>query len=222
MVPSTHDDAGWRPPGEIRPVDLDDAARAGSDDDTGGEPSDGPHTAPTDSWPHTGRPRDEFTTLFGHPELVGVGVDRADLRGGRFDQSGSHGQTLDRRKGGASDDVLVTLLAHPALAAERAVVGPALRASRRLRVDIDERRSERRDIVWDASLRTLWWKRRAARLRLYGSASMNVTVLTLTPAVGRRRPSRWFVRSGNRAMATVVEALETDIADLRWQAPGTR
>ncbi len=160
--------------------------------------------------------RPEFTAVFGTPDQVGrIGLDRSEA--GRFGQAAADGQILDRRQKGMSDDVLVTLLAHPALAAERAVTGDALRASRRLDVRIDARRSERRDIVWDASLRTVLWMRRAARLRLYGSASMNVTVLTLAPSVGRRRPSRWFVRAGNRAMGAVVEALERDLADLRWQ-----
>jgi len=160
----------------------------------------------------------EFTAIFGDPAAMRALGDAAveHRRRGMATAAGG-GDTLDRRKKGSSDDVLVTLLAHPASTADQAVNGTALAASRRLRVDIEGRRSERRDLVFDASLRTFLWWRRPARLRLYGSASMNVTILTLTPAVARRRPSRWFVRSGYRAMERILEQLEAEVEPLRWQ-----
>ncbi len=165
-------------------------------------------------------PPTEFTAIFGSPNAVRpLGQESVDHRRRGMANAAGGGETLDRRQRGASDDVLVTLLAHPAVAAERVVEGTAFSASRRLRVDIAGRRSERRDVVFDASLRTVLWHRRAARLRVYGSASMNVTVLTLTPAVARRRPSRWFVRAGNRAMEQVAERLADEVEPLRWQPP---
>ena len=160
----------------------------------------------------------EFTAIFGDPAAMRVLGDASieHRRRGMATAAGG-GDVLDRRKKGSSDDVLVTLLAHPASTADQAVHGTALSASRRLRVDIEGRRSERLDLVFDASLRTFLWRRRPARLRLYGSASMNVTILTLTPAVARRRPSRWFVRAGYRAMERVLEQLEAEVEPLRWQ-----
>ncbi|MEM1332044.1 MAG: hypothetical protein AAGG08_01185 [Actinomycetota bacterium] len=162
----------------------------------------------------------EFTAIFGDPDAIRplgeVGLEHR--RRGMAAAAGG-GEVLDRRRKGSSDDVLVTLLAHPANAADRAVNGHALQASRRLAVETSGRRTERRDLVFDARLRTLFWWHRAARLRLYGSASMNVTVLTLTPAVARARPSRWFLRAGTRAMERVVEALAADVEPLRWQPP---
>lgn len=166
------------------------------------------------------RPADEFEAIFGSPtEIRPLGQEAIAHRRRGMASAAGGGEVLDRRQRGTSDDVLVTLLAHPAMAAERAVTGSAFVASRRLRVDLDARRSERRDVVFDASLRTFLWLRRPARLRLYGSASMNVTVLTLTPRVARRRPSRWFVRSGNRAMERIVGQLAAEVEPLRWQPP---
>ena len=163
-------------------------------------------------------PGGEFVAIFGSPaEMRPLGQESVAHRRRGMANAAGGGEVLDRRQRGASDDVLVTLLAHPAMAAERAVIGSALAASGRLRVDLDARRSERRDVVFDASLRTFLWRRRPARLRLYGSASMNVTILTLTPRVARRRPSRWFVRAGNRAMERVVERLAAEVEPLRWQ-----
>ncbi|MEL6893079.1 MAG: hypothetical protein AAFP84_15915, partial [Actinomycetota bacterium] len=108
----------------------------------------------------------EFVAIFGSPaEIQPLGQTSIEHRRRSIGQAASGGETLDRRRKGSSDDVLVTLLAHPAIAADRAVAGQALQASRRLRVDIDGRRSERRDLVFDASLRTLLWRRRSARLR---------------------------------------------------------
>ena len=164
------------------------------------------------------KPATEFTAIFGDPtawRALGDGSIGHHRRGSEAVTGG--GDTLDRRRKGSSDDVLVTLLAHPASSADQAVNGSALTVSRRLHVDIAGRRSERRDLVFDAALRTFLWRRRPARLRLYGSASMNVTILTLTPAQARRRPSRWFVRSGYRTMERVAEQLAAEVEPLRWQ-----
>lgn len=185
--------------------------------DEWGDPDEG--LASTDSV-ETPEPASEFTTIFGDPATMRVlGDSSIEHRRRGMAAAAGGGETLDRRQKGSSDDVLVTLLAHPATTADQAVNGTALRASRRLRVDVSGRRSERRDLVFDASLRTFLWWRRPARLRLYGSASMNVTILTLTPAVPRRRSSRWFVRAGYRAMERVVEELEAEVEPLRWQPP---
>ena len=191
-----------------------DADRAGVVDDvTAADAADAPHDAVADD-----DGGDEFTRIFGDPAAMRtLGDASIEHRRRGLATAAGGGDTLDRRKKGSSDDVLVTLLAHPASTADQAVHGTALAASRRLRVDVAGRRTERRDLVFDASLRTILWLRRPARLRLYGSASMNVTILTLTPATARRRPSRWFVRAGYRAMERVLDQLESEVEPLRWQ-----
>lgn len=198
-------ESDWAP-GAVPAGDVVGPSELDGSDETGAVDDDG-EVAP------------EFVAIFGAPDVRLLGHESIHHRRRGFAVAAGGGDTLDRRQRGASDDVLVTLLAHPANAAEQAVHGHSLRAVRRLRVDVDARRSERRDLVFDASLRTVLWFRRPARLRLYGSASRNVTILTLAPAQARRRPSRWFVRAGTRAMERIVERLAADVEPLRWQPP---
>lgn len=157
-----------------------------------------------------------FASIFGRPEDHGSGRRQADaLRMGDeftrrwIGQAAGNGETLPRTRA-TSEEILVTVLAHPTLAAECAASGVVLDATPRLTVDPHSLRSERRDLVWDARIRPLL-RARDAKLRLYGSASANVTILTLTPTQPRRIASRWFIRAGVKAMTTVRDRLDGEL-----------
>lgn len=78
-----------------------------------------------------------------------------------------------------------------------------------LHVDAGSVTMRDRTLEWRANLRTHPWRRRRATLRMFGSTSTNVTVLTLTPDRPHRILTRAFVRAGWRAMTQLRDQIES-------------
>ncbi len=126
------------------------------------------------------------------------------------------GQAVDEpRRSGFPEEILVTLHADPATTAERALAGTAFRSAPRLLVDRSSLRVRRNDVLWRCTLRTGPWRRRPATVRLYGSPSANVTVLTLSPERPRRVATRGFLRVGLRVMTELRDRLAAEVAEAR-------
>jgi hypothetical protein len=124
------------------------------------------------------------------------------------------GQAVDEpRRSGFPEEILVTLHADPVTTAERALAGTALRSASRLRIDRSTLRVRRNDVLWRCTLRTGPLRRRPAMVRLYGSPSANVTVLTLSPERPRRVATRGFLRAGLRAMTELRDRLADEVAE---------
>ncbi len=124
------------------------------------------------------------------------------------------GQAVDEpRRSGFPEEILVTLHADPVTTAERALAGTAFRSAPRLRVDRSTLRVRRNDVLWRCTLRIGPLRRRPAMVRLYGSPSANVTVLTLSPERPRRVATRRFLRVGLRAMTELRDRLAAEVAE---------
>ena len=123
------------------------------------------------------------------------------------------GQPIDEpRRSGFPEEILVTLHSDPRQAAQVALEQGVLDGSpRQLLIDTASLRARRNELVWSATLRTWPWAGRPARLRLYGSPSANVTVLTLTPLHPHRVATRSFLRVGMRTMTELRDRLARDI-----------
>lgn len=133
----------------------------------------------------------------------------------RLTPAGRLAQTLDEpRRNGFPEEILITLHADPVAIAQRAITGAAFEGTSR-RLDVDRRtlRARRNDLLWHGTLRTGRWRRRPATVRLYGSPSANVTVLTLSPKRPRRVATRRFLRAGLRALSEVRDHLEAEIVE---------
>lgn len=149
--------------------------------------------------------------VFGAPVPL-VASDGPALVHARRGEGTRTGAPLDqRRSAGCREEIQVTLLAHPAVTADVIEELRLLDASSRLVVDVSTLRRIDREITWTARVRTTPWSRRPARLRLYGSPSANITVLTLTPIRSRRWGVRLFLRSGLRSMFELRDAAEQAI-----------
>ncbi len=124
------------------------------------------------------------------------------------------GPTTDRPdRRGASEEVLVSLLIDPALAAEAVLDGRLFQDPLgRLDVVTGSICVDDRGLSWSAGVRTGWFTRRAATLRLYPSPSANVTVLELIPDRPRLLRTRAFVRVGVDAMRELALRLTLGVA----------
>lgn len=152
--------------------------------------------------------RRSLVELFGDPVGLLV-VDDAGLQHRRRGDGARSGPGIDQaRTAGCREEIQVALLAHPVVAAELIDDLKLLADVKGLRVDDTSRESVRKQITWTATVRTTPWSRRRARLRLYGSPSSNVTVLTLTPVRSRRWGARLFLRIGLASMFTVRRRVE--------------
>jgi hypothetical protein len=111
---------------------------------------------------------------------------------------------------GCFEEILVTFVGHPRESVPDVVPGTVFQAERRrLRVDPTSLYVEDNELRWAATLRThRWWWRRRATLRMFGSPSTNVTVLTLTPTRPHRLATRAFVRQGRRAMTELRDRID--------------
>jgi hypothetical protein len=155
--------------------------------------------------------RRSLIDVFGAPVPL-VAADGPALVHARRGEGTRSGAPLDqRRSAGCREEIQVTLLAHPAVTADVIEESGVLDTSSRLVVDAATVRRIDREITWNAEVRTTPWTRRRARLRLYGSPSANITVLTLTPLRSRRWGVRLFLRSGLRSMFEVRDAAEREI-----------
>lgn len=113
------------------------------------------------------------------------------------------------RRSGLPEEILVTLHADPGRAADVAVRGGLLaRGTGRLQVEATSLSARHNELRWTATLQTTPWRRRPATLRLYGSPSHNVTILTLTPHRARRVATRSFLRIGMRSMTDLRDRLD--------------
>lgn len=123
------------------------------------------------------------------------------------------GQTLDvPRRTGFHEEILVTLHADPIDSIQTALGSAALQsAAPRLQVDLGTLLARRNELRWTARLRTAPWHRRSAHLRIYGSPSANVTVLTLSPLRPHRVATRSFLRAGMRAMTVLRDHLDSEV-----------
>jgi hypothetical protein len=135
----------------------------------------------------------------------------------RLTPAGRVGHGLDEpRRSGFPEEILVTLHADPVAAARRALDGAVFeRPPSRLQVDRGSLRARRNDLLWRCTLRTGRWRRRPAMIRLYGSPSSNVTVLTLSPDRPRRIAARGFLRVGLRTMTELRDRLAAEVLDAR-------
>lgn len=169
---------------------------------------------------HAERERERFVAtrrrslveIFGDP--VGpLMVDDVGVQHRRRGDGGRSGPGIDQaRTAGCREEIQVALLAHPVVAAELIEDLKLLADVSGLQVDTSSRESVRKQITWSASVRTTPWSRRRSRLRLYGSPSSNVTVLTLTPIRSRRWGARLFLRVGLASMFTVRKRVERALA----------
>ncbi len=116
----------------------------------------------------------------------------------------------DRR--GACEEVLVPLLLDPARAAAAAADGSLFSAPLgRLQVSPATLCADDRGLSWAAGVRTGWFTRRAATLRMYPSPSANVTVLELIPDRPRLLRTRAFVRAGVESMRELATRLSRTV-----------
>ena len=116
-----------------------------------GSPDRAPDRVRATHDPHR-RPADEFEAIFGSPtEIRPLGQEAIAHRRRGMASAAGGGEVLDRRQRGTSDDVLVTLLAHPAMAAERAVTGSAS-AGRSGRASVRTARRRVRRVAADVPL----------------------------------------------------------------------
>lgn len=137
----------------------------------------------------------------------------------RHRRRGEHGSVpLDQnRSAGCREEIQVTMLVHPSVATELICGEGVLATATRLDVDAGSERRGANQLTWDVRLRTRPWSSRRSRLRLYGSPSSNVTVMTLTPERSRRRGARRFVSVGLATMTRMSETVERR-ADARHSA----
>jgi hypothetical protein len=139
----------------------------------------------------------------------GFGARAAATRRHPLGVAAGNGEEMQRnRRNGCAEEILVTMIAHPTVAGQSAVDSLALTASRRLRIDPATLTTNGSQLAWSASLRTLLWRRRDATLRLYGSPSSNVTILTLTPKRPHKNATRSFIRAGLRTMTDLRDRLD--------------
>lgn len=156
--------------------------------------------------------RRSLISVFGEP----IGSVSFDGAGGelvrRHRQNGQ--APLDQgRAAGCREEIQITLLGHPVDIAERVVSESRLEELQRLGLSASSPRgrnlgTKHREIAWDAVVRTIPWRRRRATLRLFGSPSSNVTVLTLTPRRQHRLGVRSFLGVGMRALEHLRDDLE--------------
>lgn len=155
--------------------------------------------------------RRTLVELFGDP-VGSLVTDEIGLRHRRRGDGARSGGAIEQaRTAGCREEIQVAVLAHPVVAAESIDDLMLFRLGNAVRVDESSRASLRKQITWDATLRTTPWTRRRARLRLYGSPSSNVTVLTLTPERSRRRGARLFLRVGLGAMLDWRDRIERSL-----------
>lgn len=123
------------------------------------------------------------------------------------------GQGVDEpRRTGFHEEILVTLHADPVDSIQTALSADVLdSAAPRLEVDHDSLAARRNELRWTVRLRTGPGRRRSAHLRVYGSPSSNVTVLTLSPLRPRKVATRSFLRRGMRAMTVVRDELAAEV-----------
>lgn len=154
--------------------------------------------------------RRTLVELFGEP-VGAVAAEHPDLHHRRNREIRRADMVDQCRAAGCREEIQVSILSHPVdavdLIAERGLLDDVDG------IDVDPATEERADkqIAWDASLRTTPWSRRAARLRLYGSPSANVTVITLTPRRTRRSGVRLFLRAGLRSLFDLRDSLESGL-----------
>lgn len=156
--------------------------------------------------------RRRLVELFGEP--VGAVAEQGEaFRHRRRSDAQRGGVPLDqRRSAGCREEIQVTMLCHPVTAVELIADHDLLSLAPRIEVDRSTEQRLAKQIAWDAVLRTTPCTSRPARLRLYGSPSSNVTVLTLTPRRSRRLGVRMFLGAGLASLSTLRDAVEARTA----------
>jgi hypothetical protein len=156
--------------------------------------------------------RRTLVELFGDP-VGSLVVDEPGLQHRRRGDGARSSAAIEQaRTAGCREEIQVAVLAHPVVAAESLDDLMLFRSVTAVEVDETSRASSRKQITWDATVRTTPWTRRRARLRLYGSPSSNVTVLTLTPVRSRRRGARRFLRAGLGSLFEWRDRIEQSLA----------
>ncbi|MGI9643705.1 MAG: hypothetical protein ACR2O6_00165 [Ilumatobacteraceae bacterium] len=118
---------------------------------------------------------------------------------------------------GYRDEIVVTLRADPMQAVTEAVGGDLFDPPiTRLEIDPGSLQSSRYELSWRATIR-VGTRRRAARVRLYASPSLNVSVLSLLPARPRSIARTGFLRVGLRVMNQLRDRIDERV--LRAGAP---
>jgi hypothetical protein len=157
--------------------------------------------------------RRTLVEMFGEP-VGSLVAEQVSLQHRRRGDSRSGAPIDQARTAGCREEIQVSVLAHPVVAAELIDDLMLLHDLAGVSVDESSRESHRKQITWDARVRTTPWSHRRARLRLYGSPSSNVTVLTLTPIRSRRRGTRLFLRAGLASMFDVRTRVERALVDV--------
>lgn len=155
--------------------------------------------------------RRSLVELFGEP----VGAVAAEAPSVRHQRRGNTMRPADmvdqRRSAGCREEIQVSILAHPVDTVDLIAAGDLLGGLHRLDVDATSEQRSDRQITWDGRLSTTPCTQRAVRLRLYGSPSANVTVVTLTPRRSRRLGVRLFLRAGLGALYELSHRVEDAI-----------
>lgn len=156
--------------------------------------------------------RRTLVELFGEP-VGSLAAEPDAVHHRRRGDAMRNGDMVDqRRAAGCLEEIQVSVLAHPVDAVEYIADHELLDGIGSLVVDPSSEERADKQIAWNAGLRTTPWSQRAARLRLYGSPSANVTVITLTPCRSRRFGVRLFLRSGLRVLFELQEQVEQGLA----------
>lgn len=112
-------------------------------------------------------------------------------------------------KVGYRDEIVVTLRSDPMRAVTEAVDGDVFEPPiRHLEVDPESMVSSRYELNWTASIRVGLGRRRPARLRLYASPSLNVTVMSLFPLKQRPIAKASFLRRGLKVMNALRDRID--------------
>ncbi len=117
-------------------------------------------------------------------------------------------------KAGFRDEIVVTIRSSPMEAVAEALTGAVFDPPiPRLSVDESSLRASRYELSWHARIRVSPWLTRDARLRLYASPSLNVSVLSLFPLKQRPIAKSSFLRKGLRVMNALGARIDERVAD---------
>ncbi len=115
-------------------------------------------------------------------------------------------------KQGYRDEIVVTLRSRPVESVTQALRSDIFDPPPRwLLVEPGSREVGRYELAWRVELRVWPWRTRAAKLRLYASPSLNVTVLSLFPRKPRNVAKRRFLRRGLRVMNALRDRIDDGV-----------